>query len=101
MKSKLVCKKLFDENQFPITDPSNIVKLFQFYCFKLASSNIDSSSPTSGVSDMDMLDQILDIDIIVEEIDATFTALTCGCSKGTDGLNSEHPIYGGDLLKLW
>ena len=64
------------------------MKLFQFYCFKLASSNIDSSSPTSGVSDMDMLD----IDIIVEEIDAAFTALKCGCSKGTDGLNSEHPI---------
>ena len=51
MKSETVCMKLLDENQLPTTDPSNIVS-------KLTSSNIDSSSPTSHVSDdMDMLTQ--------------------------------------------
>ena len=37
----------------------------------------------------------------MEEIEAAFIALKCGCSKGADGLNSEHIIYGGDSLKLW
>ena len=46
-------------------------------------------------------DQILDTDIIVEEIEATFIALKCGHSKGADGLNSEDLIYGGASLKLW
>ena len=44
-------------------------------------------------------DQILDTDIIVEENEAAFIALKCGRSKGADGLNSEHLIYGGDSLK--
>ena len=79
------------------------MELFRSYLSKLASSNIDSSSPTSYVSDdMDMLeaisfthdDQILNTDIIMEEIEATFIALKCGRSKGADGLNSEQ-------LKLW
>ena len=89
---------------------ANIVELFRSYFSKLASSNIDSSSPTSHVSDdMDMLeaisfthdDQILDTDIIMEEIEAAFIALKCGRSKRADGLNSEHLTYGGDSLKLW
>ena len=103
MKSKTLCRKLLDENQLPTTDPSNIVELFRSYFSKV------SNSPTSHVSDdMDMLeaisfthdDQILDTDIIVEEIVAAFIALKCGRSKGADGLNSEHLIYGGDSLKL-
>ena len=97
MNSKTVCRKLLDQNQLPTTDPSNIVELFRSYFSKLASSDIDSSSPISHVSDdMDMLDaisftyddQILDTDIIVEEFEAAFIALKCGRSKGADGLNS-------------
>ena len=47
-----------------------------------------------------MMTKFWDTDIIVEEIEAAFIALKCGHSKGTDGLNSECLIYGGDSLKL-
>ena len=56
--------------------------------------NLEASSFTHD-------DQILDIDINVEEIEAAINTLKRGRSKGADGLNSEHLIYGGPSLILW
>ena len=109
-KPKTSCSKLLDENLHPTTDPSIILELFQSYFSKLASSNIDASNQTPYANyDIDNLeassfthdDQILDIDINVEQIEAAINTLKRGRSKGADGLNSEHLIYGGPSLILW
>ena len=109
-KPKTSCSKLLDENLHPTTDPSTILELFKSYFSKLASSNIDASNQTPYANyDIDNLeassfthdDQILDIDINVEEIEAAINTLKRGRSKGADGLNSEHLIYGGPSLILW
>ena len=46
-------------------------------------------------------DQILDTEITVEEIEKALHTLKLGRSDGTDGLKSEHLLYGGYSLKLW
>ena len=84
--------------------------MFCSYFSKLASSSIDASNDTQHADfDLDNLiarsllndDQILDTDITVEEIEGAIRTLKRGRSRGADGLNSEHLIYGGPIFMLW
>ncbi len=105
-KPKSNCHKLLDENNVTTSNPPTILKLFQSYFTKLALSNVDTFTNKAGMDELEASsfthnDQIVDTDITVEEIEIAIKALKVGRSKGADGLNSEHLIYGGPSIPLW
>ena len=109
-KPKTSCSKLLDENDHQTTDPSAILEVFRSHFSKLASSAIDTENESqpadSNIYDLEAKsllndDQILDTSITLEEIEAAVNTLKLGRSKGADGLNSEHLLYGGPTLMLW
>ena len=84
--------------------------MFRSHFSKLASSAIDTENESqpadSNIYDLEAKslltdDQILDTSITLEEIEAAVNTLKLGRSKGADGLNSEHLLYGGPTLMLW
>ena len=109
-KPKTSCSKLLDVNDHQTTDPSAILEVFRSHYSKLASSAIDTENESqpadSNIYDLEAKsllndDQILDTSITLEEIEAAVNTLKLGHSKGADGLNSEHLLYGGPTLMLW
>ena len=109
-KSNSECSKLLDVNKQPVTDSAKILELFRSYFLDLASSDMHPDGPVfSAMKNLSMLeadsftheDQILDTDIVVEEIEDALKVLKLGRSKGADGLNSEHLLYGGTAVTLW
>ena len=70
-------------------------------------SSIDTSNETrhadSDLQNLEARSLLNDdqINITVKEIEAAVSTLKRGCSKGADGLNSEHLIHGGPILTLW
>ena len=46
-------------------------------------------------------DQILDVEVTADEVESALLFLKLGRSKGTDGLNAEHLLYGGKTVVLW
>ena len=97
-------------NKQPVTDSAKILELFRSYFLDLASSDMHPDDPVfSAMKNLSMLeadsftheDQILDTDIVVEEIEDALKVLKLGRSKGADGLNSEHLLYGGTAVTLW
>ena len=47
------------------------------------------------------LNQILDFEVTDDEVESALSFLKLGRSKGADGLNAEHLLYGGKTVVLW
>ena len=100
-KPQVVCSRLLDDHQQPISDPALILEKFRLYFSDLASSrDNDASLATNSLETLEATsiiqdDQILDSEILVEEVEVALRLLKLGRSKGADGLSAEHLIYGG------
>ena len=109
-KQSAECSKLLDSNDQLVTDPVMILEIFCSYFSDLASTKKMCDGPVASAAakliNLEMRsnannDQILDTEITVEEIEKALHILKLGRSDGTDGLKSEHLLYGGYSLKLW
>ena len=109
-KPQYVCSKLLDGNQQSVTDPSHILELFRSYFSDLASSNMHTNSAVSSAAkslsslEADSFtndDQILDFEVTDDEVESALSFLKLGRSKGADGLNAEHLLYGGKTVVRW
>ena len=87
-----------------------ILEIFRPYFSDLASTKKMCDGPVASAAakliNLEMRfnannNQILDTEITVEEIEKALHTLKLGRSDGTDGLKSEHLLYGGYSLKLW
>ena len=88
------------------------LRSWSFFCSYfsgLALSALPTNASVSSVEDVSSLearsfshdDQVLDVDISIEEVESALKMLKHDRSKGSDGLKSEHLLYGGPSVILW